>query len=224
MSRYWEEVRALYAPFESGPASAVGRGLRLRDAGRPVHEPVPAGQGAGPGVAVARGLQGVRRGQPALRRHRQGDADVEGRRRHGAVPGRQQPDARPTRSTPSASWRSPRAWSSSSRAGSASRRAASRRRSRSACSRAGPPLTERPGANLPPADLDAAREKAAALLGATGHRPRRPQLPALPARLPRPRRARADVFRHVDPADADLLLRARAGRREPRSRSSRARR
>ena len=37
--------------------------------------------------------------------------------------------------------------------------------SRSACSKAGPPLTDRPGANLPPADLDAAREKAAALLG-----------------------------------------------------------
>ena len=90
---------------------------------------------------------------------------LEGRRRHGAVPGRQQPDARRRRSTPSASWRSPRAWSSSSKAGWASRRAASRRSSRSACSRAGPRSTERPGANLPPADLDAAREKAAALLG-----------------------------------------------------------
>ena len=34
-----------------------------------------------------------------VRRHRQGDADVEGRRRHGAVPGRQQPDAGRRRST-----------------------------------------------------------------------------------------------------------------------------
>ena len=81
---------------------------------------------------------------------------VEGRRRHGPVPGRQQPDARPTPSTPSASWPSPRASSSCSKAGSASPPAASRRSSRSGSSRAGPRSTERPGKDQPPADLDAA--------------------------------------------------------------------
>ena len=48
-----------------------------------------------------------------------------------------------------------------------------------------------------------------------GRRPRCPQLPALSPRLPRPRRPRADLFRHVDPADVDLLLRPRPGRRAP---------
>ena len=48
------------------------------------------------------------------------------------------------------------------------------------------------------------------------HRPRRPEPPALPPRLPRPRRARADVLRHLDAADPHLLLRPRPGGREPR--------
>ena len=86
-------ARALRA-VRVGPALALGRALRARDARRPVHEPVPAGQGARPGRALARGLQGLFAGQPALRRHHQGDAELEGRRRHGALRGRQQPDAR----------------------------------------------------------------------------------------------------------------------------------
>ena len=53
MSRYWEEVRALYSPVRIGPALARGRALRAGDARRPVHESVPAGEGAGPGRAVA---------------------------------------------------------------------------------------------------------------------------------------------------------------------------
>ena len=40
-------------------------------------------------------------------------------------------------------------------------------------------------------------------------------LSALSPRLPRPRRARAVVLRHLDPADADLLLRPRPERRAP---------
>ena len=47
-------------------------------------------------------------------------------------------------------------------------------------------------------------------------RPRRAELPALSPRLPRPGRPRAVLLRHVDPADGDLLLRPRPGRREPR--------
>ena len=42
-----------------GPALARGRSLRARDARRPVHQSVSAGQGARPGRALARGLQGV---------------------------------------------------------------------------------------------------------------------------------------------------------------------
>ena len=64
--------------------------------------------------------------------------------------------------------------SSSSRAGSASRRAASRRSCRSASSRAASRSTDRPGANLPPADFDAAaREGCETLLGRPADRPRR---------------------------------------------------
>ena len=89
-------------------------------------------------------------------------------------------------------------------------------RSRSASSSGRPAITERPGKNLPPADIAAAREKAAALLGRPATDRDALSLPDLPARLPRPRRARAVVLRHVDPADLDLLPRPRAGRREPR--------
>ena len=68
MSRYWEEVRELVCAVRVRAALARGRPLRARDAGRPVHEPVSAGQGAGAGVALARGVQSVFAGQPALRR------------------------------------------------------------------------------------------------------------------------------------------------------------
>ncbi len=46
-------------PVRVGPALARGRPLRAGDARRPVHQPVPAGQGPGPGRALARGLQGL---------------------------------------------------------------------------------------------------------------------------------------------------------------------
>ena len=165
-------ARAIIAPFETRPARRQRGRLSPRDARRPVHEPVPAGAGAGPGGPLARGLPDVRRGQPAVRRHRQGDADVEGRRRHGPVHGRQQPDAGGRAATASASWRSPNRWSSSSRAGSASRRAASRRSCRSACCAAGKPMRGRPGATLPPADFAAARRTLEQTDRPAGRRPR----------------------------------------------------
>ena len=64
-----------------------------RDARRPVHQPARAGPRDGPRAPLARGLAGLCRRQPAVRRHRQGHADLEGGRRHGAVHGRQRPDA-----------------------------------------------------------------------------------------------------------------------------------
>ena len=146
-----------YAPFETGLTGQHGRRLSQRNARRPVHEPVSAGPGARAGRPLARDLPDVRRGQPAVRRHRQGDAVVEGGRRHGPVHGRQQSDAERRARTASASWRFPNRWSSSSRAGWASRRAVSRRSCSSACCAAGSRCTDRPGASLPPADFAATR-------------------------------------------------------------------
>ncbi len=60
--------------FESDHARRHRRGLRARDARRPVHEPAPAGAGAGPRGALARGRARLRRGEPDVRRHRQGHA------------------------------------------------------------------------------------------------------------------------------------------------------
>ena len=59
------------------PLRRVG-GLSPRDAGRPVHQPQGAGPFARPRGALARGRPHLCRGQHALRRHRQGDAVVEG--------------------------------------------------------------------------------------------------------------------------------------------------
>ena len=215
----------MYAPFETGQLAPQSDVYRQRDARRAVHEPVPAGPGARPGRPLARGLPDVRRGQPAVRRHRQGDADVEGRRRHGPVHGRQQSDAGGRARAARASWRFPSRWSSSSRAGWASRRAASRRSCRSASCAAGKPITGRPGASLPPADFAAA---AGDLEKQT--RPARSSdrelvtLSALSARVSRLRRAPGAVFRHQRAADAGVLPRHGAGRGSRASTSSRARR
>ena len=114
---------------------------------------------------------------------------LEGRRRHGAVHGRQQPDARTTCWTPSASWRSPSRWSSSSRASSASRRAASRRRCRRAILRGRKPLTDRPGAT-PAAGRLRRRPGRSSRRSSAARRPTSDvlSLPALPAGLRRLRR------------------------------------
>ena len=64
----------------------VRRGLRPRDAGRPVHQPQGTGSGDGARPPLARDCAHLRGGQSALRRHHQGDAELEGRRRHVHVP------------------------------------------------------------------------------------------------------------------------------------------
>ena len=94
ISDYWEAVRVQYAAFEAGlmaPASEVY-----------LHE-MPGGQFTNlKAQARSMGLEerwhevarDVRRGEPDVRRHRQGDAVVQGRRRHGADDGGAGADAR----------------------------------------------------------------------------------------------------------------------------------
>ncbi len=79
-----------------------------------------------------------------------------------------------------------------------------------------PATTDRPGKDQPPADLDAGPRQGERFSRPTGKRARRAQLPDLSPSLSRPRRARAFLRRHVGPADAAILLRSRAGRGEPR--------
>ncbi len=87
LSTYWEPVRKFYAPFESGLERARRRRLRTRDPGRPVLEPARAGRGAGHRRRLGGRQARLRRRQPAVRRHPEGDAVVEGCRRHGDLDG-----------------------------------------------------------------------------------------------------------------------------------------
>ncbi len=75
-SDYWEHVREFYAPFDTAPQHGQRRGLSARDARRPVHEPEGAGRSMGGGASLAGNRAHLRRGEPALRRHRQGDAVI----------------------------------------------------------------------------------------------------------------------------------------------------
>ena len=68
---------ALLRAVRERPAGRQRRRVPARDAGRPVHQPVPAGPGARAGRPLAEICRHVCRGQPAVRRHRQGDADVK---------------------------------------------------------------------------------------------------------------------------------------------------
>ena len=87
ISDYWEVVRAQYAAFETdmrAPASEVylhempgGQFTNLREQARAL----------GLRRALARGGRGLCRGQPDVRRHREGDADLQGGGRSGAGDG-----------------------------------------------------------------------------------------------------------------------------------------
>ena len=69
-------------------AAGPGLGsLSARDARRAVHQPQGAGPQPGPGRTLARSGAGLCRRQPDVRRHREGHALVQGRRRHGADDG-----------------------------------------------------------------------------------------------------------------------------------------
>ena len=71
---------------ERPPLRRLG-GLPARNAGRAVHQPEGAGARARPGKPLARGGARLCRGEPAVRRHRQGHALLQGGRRHGADDG-----------------------------------------------------------------------------------------------------------------------------------------
>ena len=90
LSKYWEPVRVVLRAVRVGPGGARRRRLRARDPGRPVLEPARAGRGAGRARwirRVGRREARLRRRQPAVRRHPQGHAVVEGGRRHGDLDG-----------------------------------------------------------------------------------------------------------------------------------------
>ena len=92
-----EAVREFYAPFESADAAGGGRPLSAtRCRAGSTRTCIEQAQALGLADRWREVCRDVRRRQSAARRHREGDADVEGGRRHGAVPGREQPDARRT--------------------------------------------------------------------------------------------------------------------------------
>ncbi len=86
-------ARALCA-VRVGPAIAGGRPLRAEMPGGQYTNLFQQAKALGLAARWHEVCKAYSRGQPAFRRHRQGDAVLEGRGRHGALPGRQQPDAR----------------------------------------------------------------------------------------------------------------------------------
>ena len=94
-SDYWETVREYLHPFDTAPEDRhAPRSISTKcpAANTPISREQAASMGLG--ASLARDRRHLRRGQSALRRHREGDAVQQGRRRHGAVPDDQQPDAR----------------------------------------------------------------------------------------------------------------------------------
>ncbi len=87
-AEYWEGVRRYYLPFESGQLAPSAEVYRHEMPGGQSTNLYQQAQALGLDSALARMLPHVRRGQSPVRRHHQGDADVEGGRRHGAVHGR----------------------------------------------------------------------------------------------------------------------------------------
>ncbi len=218
-------ARGYYAPFETRHAGQHGRRLSQRNAGRAVHEPVPAGPGARAGDALARDLPHVRRGQPAVRRHRQGHADVEGRRRHGPVHGRQQSDARrraerQARAGVSRIGRRVLRGPAGPAAGRLSARAAEARAAR-------PEAAARPARRQPAAGRFRRRPQARWRSRSAGTADRARSADAIcciRACSPTSSAHQAKYSRHQRAADAGVLLRHGAGRGSVASTSSRARR
>ena len=115
---YWEAVRHLYRPFESGLAGPHRPRLPPRDPGRAALEPAPAGDRARPRRRLRAHRGHVRRRRPHPRPHPEGDAVVEGRRRPRAAPRRGRrpipPTSRRTRRTTTSPTRSSASWRASS--------------------------------------------------------------------------------------------------------------
>ena len=85
---YWEAVRRVYAPFESGLPAPDRPRLHPRDPRRAAVQPAPAGHRARAGAAVRGGRGRLRRRRPAARPAGQGHPVVQGRRRPRAAAGR----------------------------------------------------------------------------------------------------------------------------------------
>ena len=84
-SDYWEQVRELYAPFDTAPKTGSAEVY--------LHE-MPGGQytnlkeqaaSMGLGASLAGNRPHLRGGESAVRRHREGDAEQQSRRRHDDV-------------------------------------------------------------------------------------------------------------------------------------------
>ena len=87
------------------------RGVRARHAGRAVHQSQGAGALGRPRrFALARGGADLCRRQRDVRQHRQGDAVVQGGRRHGAADGVRGPHARAGAGSRTSKSRSPSPW------------------------------------------------------------------------------------------------------------------
>ena len=84
---YWEAVRRVYAPFESGLASPTGRVYHHEIPRGTAVEPAAAGDRAGTGGAVRADRGDVRRGRPDPRPAGQGHAVVQGGGGSGPAPG-----------------------------------------------------------------------------------------------------------------------------------------
>ena len=85
---YWEALRKVYAPFESGLPAPTGPRLYPRNPRRTAVESAAAGHRTGPGGSIRGRREGLRRRGSSARPADQGDAVVEGRRRPRAAPGR----------------------------------------------------------------------------------------------------------------------------------------
>ena len=93
---YWEAVRQLYAPFESGLPAPTGRVYTPRDPRRPAVQPAPAGHRARPRRPV-RGRSRTCTPRPTASSATSSRSPrAEGRRRPRAGPGRRRAPTRPT--------------------------------------------------------------------------------------------------------------------------------
>ena len=77
---YWEALRKVYAPFESGLPAPTGPRLHPRNPRRTAVESAAAGHRTGPGGPIRGHREGLRRRRSSARPADQGDAVVEGRR------------------------------------------------------------------------------------------------------------------------------------------------
>ena len=77
---YWEALRKVYAPFESGLPAPTGPRLHPRNPRRTAVESAAAGHRPGPGGPIRGHREGLRRRRSSARPADQGDAVVEGRR------------------------------------------------------------------------------------------------------------------------------------------------